>query len=68
MTAKQDLRDLVETLSEDDAEELLLRLAWEVEPEEHLTDDEAKELLEAIAEGERGETVSGADAFRSLGL
>lgn len=68
MTAKQALRDLVEGLSEQDAEELLQRLAWEAEPEEHLTDNEASALLEAIAEGERGETVSGAEVFRALRL
>lgn len=68
VTAKQALRDLVDTLSEDDAEELLQRLAWETQPEEHLTDEEAQDLVEAIAEGERGETVGGTEVFRALGL
>ena len=68
MTTKQALRELVEELSEEDAEELLQRLSREAEPEEHLTVDEAASLRDAIAEGERGETVSGEEVFRSLGL
>ncbi len=66
MTAKQALRELVEDLSEEDAEEMLQRLSWEADPEELLTEGEAAGLRDAIAEGERGATVSGDEVFRSL--
>jgi len=68
VTAKQALLERVETMSEEEAEELLQRLDWESTDFEELTPDE----LARVAEGQRqiaaGESVDGETLFRELGL
>ncbi len=68
MTAKQALLERIESLSEDEAEELLHRLDWEATEFEVLTDEELKEVLEGEAEIARGESSSLEDVIRRLNL
>ena len=68
MTAKQALRERIEQLSEDEAEELLARLDWEATDTETLTDEEMEQVLAAEREFARGEFVDGEEVFRKLGL
>lgn len=68
MTAKQAFHQFVESLSEEDAEEILARILWELEPEEVLTEEEEASLMEAKAEVARGEVVDAEVVFRRFGL
>jgi len=68
MTAKQALRERIEQLSEDEAEELLARLDWEATETETLTDEEMEEVLAGEREIEAGESVGGEEVFRRLRL
>ena len=68
MTAKEALRERVESLTEDEAAELLDRLEWESTEEEVPTPEQVAELLAGKAEFERGEFVDGEEFLRARGL
>ena len=68
MTAKEALRERVESLTEDEAAELLDRLEWESSEEEIPTPEQVELLLAGEAEFERGEFVDGEAFLRSRGL
>lgn len=68
MTAKQALRELVEGLSEEEAQQLLIAaddLRWERIP---LTNEDIAAIEEAIADIGAGRTHSTRDVRRRLGL
>jgi hypothetical protein len=54
MTAKEALKEHVDTMTEEEAQELLWRLEWESTEEETLTDEEMAEVLEGEREIEAG--------------
>ena len=68
MTAKEQLRELIERLSDEEAAELLDEVRWLVEETETLSETEMASVLEGEAEIARGEWVDGEAFFRSLGL
>ena len=68
MTAKEALRERVESLTEDEAAELLDRLEWESSEEEIPTPEQVELLLAGEAEFERGEFVDGEAFLRTRGL
>ena len=68
MTAKEALRERVESLTEDEAAELLDRLEWESSEEEIPTPEQVELLLAGEAECERGEFVDGEAFLRTRGL
>ncbi len=68
MTAKEALRERIESFSEEEAADLLDRLEWESTEEVTPTAEEIKELLAGKAEFDAGEFVNGEDLLRSLGL
>jgi hypothetical protein len=68
MTAKQALHERIESLSEEEAAELLARIDWDSTEYEELTTDEAAEVAASQSEYQRGESVDGDDALRRLGL
>lgn len=65
MTAKQLLRELVDEMSEEEAERLLFLYESD---EEHFTDEEVREILQAREEMERGETVTWEEVKAKYGL
>ena len=68
MTAKEALRERIDTLTEDEAAELLDRLEWESSEEEIPTPEQVELLLAGEAEFERGEFVDGEEFLRARGL
>lgn len=68
MTAKQALRERVESLSEEEAEEWLARLEWESTEFEELTPEEAAEVDAAEAAIAAGDFIDGEELFRKLGI
>ena len=68
MTAKEALRERIDTLTEDEAAELLDRLEWESSEEEIPTPEQVELLLAGEAEFERGEFVDGEAFLRARGL
>ena len=67
VSAKQELHELIESLSAEDAAELLDYINMRLDPDE-LTPEEEEAVLQAREELERGETTSHADLKRELGL
>ena len=68
MTAKEALRERIDTLTEDEAAELLDRLEWESIEEEVPTPEQVAEMLAGEAEFERGEFVDGEKFLRDRGV
>lgn len=68
MTAKQALRERIEALSEEEAEELLHQMDWDATPTEKLTQAEVEDMLEGEAEIARGESSSLRDVLARLKL
>ena len=68
LTAKQALIERVETMTDEEAAELLNQLEWESTEFDTLSDDALRELADAEAEVSRGEIVSAAEVLRRLGL
>ncbi len=68
MTAKEALRQRVDDLSEEEAEEWLARMEWESTTTEQLTPEEMAAVLAAEREVADGHTVDGEDLFRRLNL
>ena len=68
MTAKQALIERVESMTEEEAAELLAQLEWESTEFEELTPAELAEVAEAEAQVARGDTVPLRDALRRLSL
>jgi len=73
VTAREQLREQVEGLSEEQAQDVLAMLAsrrlialHQAAPVDDETDDESNELAEARGQARRGETVSLTDARREL--
>ncbi len=68
MTAKQALLDYVQTMSEDEAEELLERLKWESSEfdDEPLTAEEEAMLAEAKKSFEAGDFMEAREFFKKL--
>jgi len=66
MTAKQALLELVETMSEEEAEEVLARIEWEATEFEELTPEEAAEVEVGRAEFAAGHSVSADEYFKRL--
>jgi hypothetical protein len=66
-SVKDELRAIIETLSTEQAEMLLDFINMQLDPDE-LTPDEEAEVLQAMAEFERGETISGEELERELGI
>ncbi len=64
MTAKEALRQRVDDLSEEEAEEWLARMEWESTTTEQLTPEEMAAVLAAEREVADGHTVDGEDLFR----
>lgn len=68
MTAKEALRQRVDDLSEEEAEEWLARMEWESTTTEELAPEEMAAVLAAEREVADGHTVDGEDLFRRLNL
>ena len=68
MTAKEALRERIESLTEEEAAELLAKIDWDSTEYEELTEAEAAEVAASQAEYGRGESVDGEPALRRLGL
>ncbi len=68
MTAKEALCERVESLTEDEAAELLDRLEWGSSEEEILSPEQVAEMLAGKAEFERGEFMDGEEFPRARGL
>ncbi|MEO8541492.1 MAG: hypothetical protein ABI577_17245 [bacterium] len=68
MTAKQALRERVDLLTEEEAEELLARLDWESSEFEELTSEESAELDSVLAGVATGDWSDGEELFRKLGV
>lgn len=66
-SVKAELHALIETLSQKEAEDFLDYINLQLDPDE-LTPEEEEAVLKAMAEFERGETISGADLERELGI
>lgn len=69
MTAKQALLEFVETMTEEDAEELLARLEWESsEFDDDPTPEEEAMLAEARTAIAAGDVLSAEELFKELGI
>lgn len=68
MTAKQALLDRVQSLSDEEAEELLAQLDWDATATESLTDAEWAEVREAERAFARGEGADGEEVLAGLGF
>lgn len=68
MTAKQALREHIESLTEEEAAELLDRLEWEMTEEETLTPDQKRLLAEGKEQFDAGEYVDGDAFLRARGM
>ena len=68
MTAKQALFERIESLSEEEAAELLAKIDWDSTEYEELTEEEAAEVAASQAEYDRGESVDVEAALQRLGL
>ncbi len=68
MTAKEALRERIESLTEDEAAELLDRLEWESTEEETPTLEQDELLAKGKAEFAAGEYVDGDEFLRVRGL
>jgi hypothetical protein len=69
MTAKQALREWVETMSEEAAEELLARLEWEsIEFDDPPSPEELVLLKDAMAAIANGDVLPADAVFKDLGL
>lgn len=68
VTAKQALLERVETMSEEEAEELLQRLDWESTEFEELTPEELERVLRGEEQIAQGASVDGATLLRELNL
>jgi len=68
MTAKEALRERIDSLTEDEAAELLDRLEWESTAEETPTPEQVALLLAGEAEFEAGEFVDGEAFLPAHGL
>ena len=68
VTAKQALLELVESMSEEDAEELLSQLEQDGVDYEPLTAEEERELSEADRAITAGDVVKAEDLFKTLGV
>jgi hypothetical protein len=66
-SVKQELHELIETLSAEDAADLLDYINMRLDPDE-LTPEEEEAVLRARDEFERGETMSGEQLRRELGI
>jgi len=66
-SAKAELHALIETLSLDQAQDFLDYLNLQLDPDE-LTPEEEEAVRKAMEEFEHGETISGADLERELGI
>ncbi len=66
-SAKQELLSRIESMSAAEAEDLLDYLNMLADPDE-LSAEEERAVHKAMAEFERGETVSGADLEREFGI
>lgn len=68
MTAKEALRQRIDSLTEEEAAELLDRLEWESTEEEELTAEEWARVREGKRQIAAGETVDAEELFKELGL
>lgn len=68
MTAKEALRERIDSLTEKEAAELLDRLEWESTEEEELTPEEWARVREGQRQIAAGETVDAGELFKELGL
>lgn len=66
MTAKQALLELVETMSEEEAEELLAQLEWESTEFDELTPEEEAEVEAGRADIAAGNSVNADEYFKRL--
>jgi hypothetical protein len=66
MTAKEALRERIELLSEEEAEELLHQMDWDSTATETLTAEELAEMLAAEADMDAGEFVMLEDVLKRL--
>ncbi len=67
MTAKQALREWIDRMSNEEAEELLAQLECDATDDE-LTPEEYEEARLGRLENERGESVDGETLFNELGV
>ena len=67
VSVKQELHDLIETLSAEDAEAMLDYINMRLDPDELSEEDEAA-VRKAMEELERGETMSAEQLKRELGI
>jgi hypothetical protein len=68
MTAREALKERIDSLTEEEAAEWLARMEWEAAETETLTDEEMSQVLAAEDEFAGGDSVSGEEVFRKLGL
>ena len=68
MTTKEEIRQIVETLSEEDAAELLDYAQWLLEQEETISDEELTKAERGLDEIRRGEYVTLDEVKRNLRL
>jgi hypothetical protein len=66
-SVKQELHELIESLSAEDAAAILDYINMRLDPDE-LTPEEEEAVRKAMGELERGETKSGEDLERELGI
>ena len=68
MTAKQALLELVETMSEEEAEGLLVQLKEDLIDYDPLTPEEEAQLAESNRAIEAGDTIPAGGLFKHLGV
>lgn len=68
MTAKEALRERIDDLTEEEAEEWLARMEWESTEFDELTDEEMADVLAGRAEIQAGNSIDGEELFRKLGI
>ena len=68
MTAKQALIERVETMTEEEAAELLNQLEWDATEFEELTPAELERVERGFKQVANGESIDGETLFRELGL
>ena len=68
MTTKDEIRQIVDALSEDEAAELLAYARWLRDPGETLTDEEVNRVERGEEQIRRGETVTWDDLRRELNV
>jgi hypothetical protein len=68
MTAKEALRERIELLTEEEAEELLHQMDWDSTPTETLTPEELAEVVAGEDEIARGESSPLEDVLKRLKL